>query len=110
MPDIWKWALVTPIHKKGDRSKVENYRPISLTSTIGKILESVIRDKIYQYLTANNLLVQNQHGFTSGKSCTTQLLHAMEYWTTSLDQNIPVDILYLDFRKAFDSPPPPPFC
>ena len=80
VPDIWKQALVTPIYKKGNRSKVENYHPISLTSTIGKILESIIRDEIYQYLTANNLLVQNQHqhGFTSGKSCTTQLLHPME--------------------------------
>ena len=89
VPDIWKRALVTPIHKKGDRSKVENYHPISLTSTI-RILESIIKDEIYQHLTTNNnLLAQNQHGFTSGKSCTTQLLHAIEYWTSSLDQNIP---------------------
>ena len=71
VPEIWKQAFVSPIHKKGDRSKAENYRPISLTSTIGKILESIIRDKIYQHLTVNNLLVPNQHGFTSGKSCAT---------------------------------------
>ena len=58
IPDVWKQAFVTPIHKKGDRSKAENYRPISLTSTIGKILESIIRDQIYQYLTTNNLLVE----------------------------------------------------
>ena len=53
----------------------------------------------------NDLLVHNQHGFTSSRSCTTQLLHAMEYWTSSLDNNIPVDILYLDFRKAFVTVP-----
>ena len=105
VPDTWKQAFVTPIHKKGDRSKAENYRPISLTSTVGKIMESIIRDQVYQYLTANNLLVHNQHGFISGKSCLTHLLHAMNHWTTSLDQNIPVDILYLDFQKAFDSVP-----
>ena len=105
VPDTWKQAFVTPIHKKGDRSKAENYRPISLTSTVGKIMESIIRDQVYQYLTANNLFVHNQHGFISGKSCLTQLLHAMNHWTTSLDQNIPVDILYLDFQKAFDSVP-----
>ena len=105
MPEVWKQAFVTPIHKKGERCKAENYRPISLTSTIGKILESIIRDQIYQYLTNNDLLVHNQHGFTSGRSCTTQLLHAMDYWTSSLDNNIPVDILYLDFRKAFDTVP-----
>ena len=68
-------------------------------------MESIIRDQVYQYLKANNLLVHNQHGFISGKSCLTQLLDAMNYWTTSLDQNIPVDILYLDFQKAFDSVP-----
>ena len=76
-----------------------------MTSTIGKILESIIRDKIYQHLTVNNLLVSNQHGFTSGKSCVTQLLHAMDYWAAKLDQNSSVDILYLDFRKAFDTVP-----
>jgi len=105
VPEVWKQAFVTPIHKKGERCMAENYRPISLTSTIGKILESIIRDQIYQHLTANDLLAHNQHGFTSGRSCTTQLLHAMDYWTSSLDNNIPVDILYLDFRKAFDTVP-----
>ena len=105
MPEVWKQAFVTPIHKKGERCKAENYCPISLTSTIGKILESIIRDQIYQHLTTNDLLVHNQHGFISGRSCTTQLFHAMDYWTSSLDNNIPVDILYLDFRKAFDTVP-----
>ena len=105
VPEIWKQEFVTPIHKKGDRSKAKNYRPISLTPTIGKILESIIRDKIYQHPIVNNLLVPNQHGFTSGKSCVTQLLHAMDYWTAKLDQSSSVDILYLDFHKAFDTVP-----
>ena len=68
-------------------------------------MESIIRDQVYQYLTANDLLVHNQHGFIFDKSCLTQLLLGMNHWTTSLDQNIPVDILYLDFQKAFDSVP-----
>ena len=105
VPEIWKQVFVTPIHKKGEHCKAENYRLISLTSTIGKILEYIIRDQIYQHLTTNDLLVHNQHGFTSGRSCTTQLLHAMDYWTSSLDNNIPVDILYLDFCKALDTVP-----
>ena len=107
MPEVKKQAFVTSIHKKGEYCKTENYRLISLTSTIGKILESIIRVQVYQHLTANynDLLVHNQHGFTSGRSCTTQLLYTMDYWTSSLDNNIPVDILYLDFRKAFDTVP-----
>ena len=68
-------------------------------------INSIMRDQVYQHLAVYNLLTQNQHGFISGKSCLTQLLHAMNHWTTSLDQNIPVDILYLDFQKAFDSVP-----
>ena len=57
---------------------------------------------MYQHLTINNLLA---HNLTLGRSCTTQLLHALDYWTFSLDNNIPVDILYLNFRKAFDTVP-----
>ena len=105
VPEVWKQAFVTSIHRKGKHCKAENYRLISLTSTIGKIFESIIRDQIYQHLTTNDLLVHNQHGFTSGRSCTTQLLCAMDYWTSSLHNNILVDILYLDFRKAFDTLP-----
>ena len=60
---------------------------------------------MHQHLTINNLLVHNQHGFTLGRSYTTQLLHALYYWASSLDNNIPVDILYLNFHKAFDTVP-----
>ena len=71
-------------------------------------MQSIMRDQVYQHLAVYNLLTQNQqHGFISGKSCLTQIFYAMNYWTTSLDQNIPVDILSrdLDFQKAFDSVP-----
>ena len=50
VPEVWKQAFVTPIYKKGERCKAENYCLINLTSTIGKILESIIRDQIYQHL------------------------------------------------------------
>ena len=69
------------------------------------VMESIIRNQVYQYLSVNNPLVQNLHGFITDKSCLTQLLHAINHWTTSLGQNIPVDILYLDFQKVFDSVP-----
>lgn len=69
---------VTPVHKKRDRSKVGNYCPISLTSPICKILESIIRDNIQM---ANNVISPQQHGFTPGRSCSTQLLLAMDQST-----------------------------
>ena len=53
----------------------------------------------------NSLFSPSQHGFIAGRSCTTQLLTAMDYWTQSLNDGYPVDIIYLDFRKAFDSVP-----
>ena len=51
----------------------------------------------------NSLFSPSQHGFIAGRSSTTQLLRAMDYWTQSLNDGYPVDIIYLDFRKAFDS-------
>jgi len=105
LPDVWKTANVVPVFKKGDRKLPSNYRPISLTLVICKILESVIRDKIFEYLLRNNLLSNQQHGFVPGRSCITQLLTALNCWTESLEHGTPVDVIYLDFSKAFDSVP-----
>ena len=105
LPSSWKHAHVTPIHKKGNRSAADNYRPISLTSPIVRILESIIKDHITHHMLTNSLFSPSQHGFIAGRSCTTQLLTAMDYWTQSLNDGYPVDIIYLDFRKAFDSVP-----
>jgi len=63
-----------PIHKKGDCRLVDNYCPITLTSIIGKVLESIIKDHILN----NDLFMSYQHGFIPGKSCVTQLLYVME--------------------------------
>ena len=105
LPDHWKEALVTPVFKKGDHTRVSTYRLISLTSPICKILESIIKDSIQEHLQANNTIPPQQHGFTSGRSCSTQLLLAMNDWTKALDAGHCVDILYFDFVKAFDSIP-----
>ncbi|CAL4200284.1 unnamed protein product, partial [Meganyctiphanes norvegica] len=101
-PDDWRTANVTPIHKKGDRTDPSNYRPVSLTSQVCKILESIVRQHIIEHLTANNILSDRQHGFREGRSCLTNLLEIMESWTEILDENDGIDVAYLDFRKAFD--------
>ena len=103
IPASWKHAHVTPIHKKGSRSVADNYRPISLTSPIVRILESIIKDNITHHMLINNLFSPSQHGFVAGRSCTTQLHMVMDYWTQSLNNGYPVDIMYLDFCKALDS-------
>ena len=65
----------------------------------------MIRNEIVQHMTDNNLFTNCQHGFVSGKSCTTQLLEYMEDKTEALDKGYGVDIIYLDFQKAFDKVP-----
>ena len=75
IPLDWKRANVIPIFKKGDKTKVENYRPVSLTSIVCKVLESIIKDNIVKFLEENNLIRDTQHGFRTGHSCLTNLLN-----------------------------------
>ena len=101
-PDDWRSANVTPIHKKGDRTNPNNYRPVSLTSQVCKLMESIVRKHIVEHLTENNILRDEQHGFREGRSCLTNLLETMEHWTEIIDEGDSIDVAYLDFRKAFD--------
>ena len=105
VPVDWRTANVTPIHKKGSRANPENYRPVSLTSICCKIMESCIRDAIVSHLEVNGLIHKSQHGFMRNKSCTTNLLEFLEFLTSSIDAGQPVDVVYLDFAKAFDKVP-----
>ncbi len=105
IPQDWRDANVTPLFKKGSRNMAENYRPISLTSIIGKMLESIIKDNLVEHLEKFNLIRDSQHGFRKGRSCLTNLLDFMEVTTRSLDEGQPVDLVYLDFAKAFDKVP-----
>ena len=68
-------------------------------------MKSIIKDSISAYMSNNNLFSPSQHGFTARRSCTSELLCAMNYWTQCLNDKFPVDVTYLDFQKAFDSVP-----
>jgi Reverse transcriptase (RNA-dependent DNA polymerase) len=105
IPQDWKDANVSPLFKKGSKNKPENYRPVSLTSIIGKMLESIVKDHIVNHLNKFNLIKSSQHGFTKGRSCLTNLLEFFETVTKELDQGNSVDLIYLDFAKAFDKVP-----
>ena len=96
-------CLCYPIHKKGSHYLASNYRPVSLTSTIVKVMESIIKTNVLEHLTSNNLLTSYQFAYLRGHSCTTQLLHVMDILTKSLDQGVPVDVIYMDLKKAFDT-------
>ncbi|MCG8047037.1 MAG: reverse transcriptase domain-containing protein [Candidatus Thiodiazotropha endolucinida] len=105
LPEAWKQAHVSAIFKKGEKHKPENYRPISLTSVPGKTMEKIIRDALVNHMTEKKLFSTAQHGFIKGKSCTTQLLEFLEDTSQAIDQGDSVDVVYLDFKKAFDKVP-----
>ena len=105
VPGDWKDANVTPIFKKGSKGSPGNYRPVSLTCVLCKVMESLIRDSIVNHLEQHNLLRNSQHGFLAGKSTLTNLLEYLEELTRLVDQGHSVDIVYLDFAKAFDKVP-----
>ena len=76
---------VTPINKKGPKGEPGNYRPVSLTSVPCRILESIIKDNLMEYLAENNLIRESQHGFITGKSCATNLITFMDKLTKVVD-------------------------
>lgn len=76
-----------------------------MTSVIGKVMEALVREVVIEHMMSNDLFCDAQHGFVPGRSCMTQLLLAMELWTEALDRGEPVDVVYMDFQKAFDSVP-----
>ncbi len=104
-PSDWKNANVTPIFKKGKKCKASNYRPVSLTSIVCKLMESIIKDDMTEYLESNKIIKNSQHGFRKKRSCLTNLLEYLENLTKAVDSGQNIDMVYLDFSKAFDKVP-----
>ena len=102
IPSAYKNQTITPVHKKKSKAIPENYRPISLTSHIIKILERIIRNKLVAQLESNNLLCNDQHGFRKGRSCLTQLLAHIDAILLNALEGSDTDVIYLDYQKAFD--------
>ena len=103
--ESWRKAFITAVHKKGKKSDPSYYRPISITSVISKIMESIMRDTIVEHMTKNNLFADEQHGFVPGRDCVSQLLLCLEEWTNRIEYGECFDVIYTDFSKAFDSVP-----
>jgi len=101
----WKTATVVPIFKKGDKHSPDNYRPVSLTCVPGKILESIIKEEIMTLLQEKEFFAGCQHGFVKGLSTLTNLLETFESWTRLMEEGLGLDVIYLDYRKAFDTVP-----
>ena len=97
-----KRAAIVPVLKSGDRTAPSNYRPISLTSVIIKVLERIIRKQIVAFLISKGYLNPTQHGFREGRSCLSALLNVFDDIMHLMSGGNTVDMVYLDFAKAFD--------
>ena len=101
-PQIWKQANVTPIHKKGSRQDVKNYRPISLLSCVGKILERLLFNKIYAMCEERELLTWRNSAYKKNDSTVNQLIHIVNNIYKILDTKEDCAMVFLDQSKAFD--------
>uniref|UniRef100_A0A8B9ZFV9 Reverse transcriptase domain-containing protein n=1 Tax=Anas platyrhynchos TaxID=8839 RepID=A0A8B9ZFV9_ANAPL len=103
VPADWRLANVTPIYKKGRRADPGNYRPVSLTSVPGKLMEQILLGVIMRHLKGKQAIGPSQHGFMEGRSCLTNLISFYDKVTRWVDEGKAVDVVYLDFSKAFDT-------
>jgi Reverse transcriptase (RNA-dependent DNA polymerase) len=101
VPGDWKKANVMSIFKKGSKADCGNYRPVSLTCQVGKIMERVIKDELMEFV-EKFILKDSQHGFRSKRSCLTNLLEFLETVQTEVDEGKCMDVVFLDLQKAFD--------
>jgi len=103
VPKDWRKANVTPIFKKDKKEDPGNYRPVSLTSIPGKVMEQLILEVIIKQVEEKKVIRSSQHGFTKSKSCLTNLIAFYNGITGWVDEGRAVDVVYLDFSKAFDT-------
>ena len=100
-PSIWKDAVIVPIFKSGSKENVENYRGISLLSIVSNVLERCVHNHMFAAIKPS--LYKLQDGFVGGRSCVTSLLRTTHNFAKALDDRQQIDVLYLDYSKAFDS-------
>ena len=102
VPKIWKQVNVSSIHKKNDPSDLSNYRPISLLSTVGKVLEKIMHKYVFNFFRDNNIITTLQSGFVPGDSTVNQLIDIYNTFCKALDEGKEVRAIFCDISKAFD--------
>ena len=102
MPRLWKRANIVPIHKKGAKSDIKNYRPISLLPIPCKVLEKAVFKNVYNYLHKHKILTDHQSGFRPNDSSVNQLAYLYHQFCLALDQKKDIRLVFCDITKAFD--------
>ena len=101
-PDRLKYSEIKPIYKKGDKTKIVNYRPISLLPVFSKIFEKVLYKRLYNHLSLNNILAKEQFGFRCNISTEMAIYTLINNVLSSLNTKTSVGGLFCDLQKAFD--------
>ena len=105
VPLEWKRGLIKPLFKGGDHADPANYRPITLTSVAVKTMERLIKNHLEDFLERADRNTPEQHSFMRHRSCLSNLITAREHWCGLVDNGDPVDVVFVDFSKAFDRVP-----
>ncbi|KAJ0170785.1 hypothetical protein K1T71_013557 [Dendrolimus kikuchii] len=101
-PDALKMAIVKPLFKKGDKNKVDNYRPITLVPILSKIFETAMKRRVSEYLDKNNILRAEQYGFQKGKSTVLACFNLVKNIMDNINDRNRVSVIFFDMSKAFD--------
>ena len=101
-PDLWKIANVLPLHKKGPKELLSNYRSVSLLCILGKIMERLVFKYVFNHFRDNFLISIWQSGFLPGSSTVTQLVELHYYFCKAVSEDKEIRIVFLDISKAFD--------
>ena len=102
VPKAWKKANVTPVFKKDDPTDCKNYRPISLLSTLGKVMEKIVHKHVFNFFSTNNVITSLQSGFVPGDSNANQLVDIYDTFSKALDDGLEARAVFCDISKAFD--------
>jgi hypothetical protein len=103
IPSVWLMSFITPIYKKGIAADANNYRPIALTATMCKLVETIIKNQIVSFLADKGILSKHQHAFINKHSTASNLLSCVRDWLVGLKSHSQTDVVYIDFSRAFDS-------
>ena len=102
----WKRSKIIPIHKSGDKTSPNNYRPISILPSVSKVLEKLVQVQLAEYLKSNSILSEAQSGFRKYHSTMSALVKVTDDWLTSMDHGLYTGAVFIDLRKAFDTVDP----
>ena len=101
-PSLWKTANITPIYKKGENTIPSNFRPVSLLSIVGKVMERIIYNCTFDFLMVHGKLTPLQAAYQPKNSTVCQLLELYHRITQALDEGDEIQFIFCDVSKAFD--------